>query len=65
MAESDLKDSIREGASSPAKVSGDEGSVDARPVSEMIEADRYLASAKAVKTRRFGIRTAQIQFGEA
>ena len=45
----DLKDSIRENASGPAKASGDSGSMEQHPLTEQIAADRYLASKQAMK----------------
>lgn len=52
----DLTDSIRENAQAPAKASGDAGSVEQHKLSEQIEADRYLASKEAAKSKSRGLR---------
>ena len=52
----ELDDTIRENAQGPAKVAGDAGSVEQHKPSEQIEADRYLASKQAAKTKRRGLR---------
>lgn len=49
MAESDLTDAIRENASGPKKAAGDSGSMEQHPLSDQIEADRYLRSSQATK----------------
>lgn len=51
----DLDDTIRQSAQGPAKVSGDAGSVEQHKVSEQIEADKYLASKEAAKSKRRGL----------
>jgi len=51
-----LDDTIRQNAQKPAEVSGDAGSVKQHPLSEQIEADRYLASKEAAKQRQRGLR---------
>ena len=45
----DLKDTIRENAAGPKRASGDAGSIEQHPLTEQIEADRYLASKQAAK----------------
>ena len=50
-----LDDTIRENAQGPAKASGDAGSVEQHKLSDQIEADRYLASKEAAKSKRRGI----------
>ena len=52
----DLDESIRENAKSPAKVTGDQGSVEQHSLKEQIEVDRYLASKKAARSKGFGVR---------
>ena len=52
----DLEGTIRENAQGPRRASGDSGSVDQHSISEQIEADRYLASKQAVKSRKLGLR---------
>lgn len=56
----DLEDSILENAQAPAKVSGDAGSVEQHPLSEQIEADRYLQSKKAARSKKLGVRLTKI-----
>jgi hypothetical protein len=51
----DLKDAIRENAVGPAKAAGDAGSVEQHKLSEQIEADKYLASKEAAKSKRRGL----------
>ncbi|MGE3803910.1 MAG: hypothetical protein AB7K24_04455 [Gemmataceae bacterium] len=52
----DLEDNIRENAEGPAKASGDAGSVEQHPLTEQIEADRYLQSKEATKKKTRGLR---------
>ncbi len=51
----DLDDTIRENASGPAKAAGDAGSVEQHKLTDQIEADRYLASKAAAKSKRRGL----------
>ena len=51
----ELDDTIRQNADGPAKVSGDAGSVEQHKLSEQIEADKYLASKEASKSKRRGL----------
>jgi hypothetical protein len=51
----DLKDTIRQNAQGPAKAAGDAGSVEQHKLSEQIEADKYLASKEAAKSKRRGL----------
>ncbi len=52
----DLQDTIRQNAQGPAKVAGDAGSVEQHSLAEQIEADKYLASKEAAKSKRRGLR---------
>lgn len=52
----DLDTAIRENAEGPAKASGDAGSVEQHRLTEQIEADRYLASKEAAKSKQRGLR---------
>lgn len=52
----ELDDTIEQNAKGPAKASGDAGSVEQHPLSEQIEADRYLASKEAAKKPKRGLR---------
>ena len=56
----DLDDTIRENASTPAEVSGDAGSVRQHPLKDQIEADRYLESKTASRTKRRGLDLAKL-----
>jgi hypothetical protein len=51
-----LDDTIRDNAQGPAKVSGDAGSVEQHKLTEQIEADRYLQSKNAAKSKSRGLR---------
>lgn len=51
---------IEELATAPRKTAGDEGTVEERSVSELIEADRYVASKGATKSP-YGLRMARIR----
>jgi hypothetical protein len=50
-----LDDTIRQNAQGPAKAAGDAGSVEQHKLSEQIEADKYLASKEAAKSKRRGL----------
>jgi hypothetical protein len=52
----ELDDTIRDNAQGPAKVSGDAGSVEQHKLTEQIEADRYLQSKNAAKSKSRGLR---------
>ncbi len=51
----DLQETIRENAQGPAKAAGDAGSMEQHKLSEQIEADRYLASKEAARSKRRGL----------
>ena len=51
----DLKDTIRDNAQAPAKAAGDAGSVEQHKLTDQIEADKYLASKEAVKSKKRGL----------
>lgn len=51
----ELDTTIRENAQGPAKASGDAGSVEQHKLTDQIEADRYLASKTAAKSKRRGL----------
>jgi len=53
---SDLSPNIQTAASSPAEASVDGTTVKQRPISELIEADRYLASKTAASNKFRGLR---------
>ncbi|MCC6494239.1 MAG: hypothetical protein IT424_14595 [Pirellulales bacterium] len=51
----DLDDAIRRNASGPAKAAGDAGSVEQHKLADQIEADKYLASKEATKSKSRGL----------
>ena len=52
----DLKDKIKTNAEGPKSARGDSGSMEQHSLTEQIEADRYLESKKAVKSKSLGIK---------
>lgn len=52
---------ISNAAKGPKRVTGDEGTVEERPISELIEADRY-EEQKEVTGVPFGMRIARLRF---
>ena len=56
----DLSTNIENAATSPAEASVDGTTVKQRPLSEMIEADRYLASKAAMANPMRGLRFSKI-----
>ncbi|MFM2094116.1 MAG: hypothetical protein RIS70_1240 [Planctomycetota bacterium] len=51
----ELDDTIRQNAQGPAKAAGDAGSLEQHKLSEQIEADKYLASKEASKSKHRGL----------
>jgi hypothetical protein len=51
----ELDDTIRQNAQGPAKAAGDAGSIEQHKLTEQIEADKYLASKEAAKSKRRGL----------
>ena len=51
----DLANTIRDNAQGPAKAAGDAGSVEQHKLSDQIEADRYLASKDAARSKKRGL----------
>lgn len=51
-----LDDAIRQNAQGPSEARGDSGGVKQHPLKEQIEADRYLASKEAAKSKSRGLR---------
>ena len=51
----ELDDIIRQNAQGPSKAAGDAGSVEQHKLTDQIEADRYLASKEAAKSKRRGL----------
>ncbi len=56
MPDQPLDQSIRENAQGPAEAHGDSGGVKQHPLKDQIEADRFLASKQAAKSKSRGIR---------
>lgn len=56
----DLGEPIRKNAKSPAKVTGDQGSVEQHSLKDQIEADRYLASKKTARAKGLGVRIGKL-----
>jgi hypothetical protein len=51
----ELDDTIRQNAQGPSKAAGHAGSVEQHKLTDQIEADRYLASKQAAKSKRRGL----------
>lgn len=60
MVEQSFDDIIRENAQGPAEARGDSGSVKQHSLKDQIEADRFLASKQAVKSKSRGVRFTKI-----
>lgn len=60
MGDDTLAQTIAENAKGPKKATGDSGSVEQYPLTEQIEADRYLASKRAAASRSKGIRISKL-----
>ena len=56
----DLDQSIRDNSQGPAKATGDFGSMEQDPLPDQIEADRYLRSKDAAKSKRLGLHFAKL-----
>jgi hypothetical protein len=52
----DLTDTILENAQGPAEAHGDAGGMKQHPLPDQIEADRYLESKKASRSKGLGIK---------
>lgn len=61
----DFTETIETAAVEPAQASGDGVSMSNRSISELIEADRYLAAKRAAAQKHGGLRFAKIQPGGA
>jgi len=58
--EDNLEQAIRDNAQGPARAQGDSGSVQQHPLPDQIDADRYLCSKKAVKSKGLGLRITRL-----
>ena len=56
----ELDDTIRENAEGPAKASGDAGSMEQHRLRDQIEADRYLNSKKAARSKGSGLKFSKL-----
>jgi hypothetical protein len=56
----DLRDSITENAKNPKRAQGDAGSVEQHSLKDQIEADRYLASKAAAKSKSLGVKASKM-----
>lgn len=56
----DLEQTIRDNAAGPQRVQGDSGSVQQHSIKDQIEADRYLASKAAARSKGLGIRLTRL-----
>jgi hypothetical protein len=56
----DLEQTIRDNAQGPAEAHGDSGGMRQHDLKDQIDADRYLESKKAVRTRAKGIRLTKL-----
>jgi hypothetical protein len=56
----DLDNTIRKNAKGPARVSGDSGEMAQHNLKDQIEADRYLNSKKAARSKGLGIRRTKL-----
>lgn len=55
-----LDETIRENAQGPAEAHGDSGGIKQHSLTDQIEADRFLASKQAVKSKSRGVRFTKI-----
>jgi hypothetical protein len=55
-----LRDQIEATAAAPKRVRTDAGEVETRDLSQLIEADKYLAAARAAKSRYGGLRITKL-----
>ena len=53
-------ETISENAAGPAEVSGDSGSMKQHPLTDQIEADRYLNSKRAARSTGLGVRVSKL-----
>ena len=56
----ELDNTIRDNAAGPKRASGDSGSVEQHSLKDQLEADRYLASKKAARSKGLGIRLSKL-----
>ncbi len=56
----ELENHIRENAAAPARITGDQGSVEQHTLQDQIAADRYLASKAASRQRGLAVKILKI-----
>ena len=56
----ELDNTIRDNAAGPKRATGDSGSVEQHSLKDQLEADRYLASKKAARSKGLGIRLSKL-----
>jgi len=56
----ELDDTIQDNAAGPRKASGDSGSVEQHPLRDQVEADRYLSSKKAARSKGLGVKVSKL-----
>lgn len=56
----DLDNTIKENAKGPKRASGDSGEMEQHDLKDQIEADRYLNSKEAAKSKGLGIRMSKL-----
>ena len=59
----ELDQDIRDNAGGPRRAAGDSGSVEQHTLKDQIEADKYLQSKKASKSKGLGVKLAKISQG--
>jgi len=56
----DLDNTIRDNAAGPRKASGDAGSVEQHDLKDQIEADKYLESKRASRSKGLGVKLVRL-----
>ena len=56
----ELDDTIQDNAAGPRKAAGDSGSVEQHPLRDQVEADRYLSSKKAARSKGLGVKVTKL-----
>ena len=56
----DLDRTIQDNAAGPRKAAGDSGSVEQHPLRDQVEADRYLSSKKAARSKGLGVKISKL-----
>lgn len=60
MSSDDLEKTIRENAAGPKKAKGDAAEMEQHPLKDQLEADKYLASKAALKSKKLGLKFAKL-----